>query len=240
MSVPDHDGTNTRAELLADLKWRSNMRHVLRAAAVIVLAAGLTTGATLMLQTKTAAPVVNSPESNLLGRHVRGNPSARITVVEYVDYECPPCATYYGNGTIDRLLQKYRGTIRYEFRHFPLPIHPNAVQAAVVAEAAGLQGKFWEMHNALLGSQPKWAGSADAQSVFVELASQIGLELGTFRQAMDSAEIRQVVVQQQAAGKEAGIAGTPMFLLNGKKLDLIPSFEEFDAQVEELLKTMKR
>jgi len=161
--------------------------------------------------------------------------------VEYGDYECPPCYSNQYQSTIDRLLIKYPETIRYEFRHFPLTkIHPNALTAAVAAEAAGAQGKFWEMHSMLRTDYQKWARNPDARLMFIEMASQLGLDAKRFKQSLESSEIEQAILQQQALARDAGIEATPTFVINGRKLDQTPTtFEGFDGVVTDMLKALK-
>jgi protein-disulfide isomerase len=209
-----------RAALIAELKWRSDMRFVLKAVVILVIAASLAAGAGFLLPGKSAG-------------HSRGSDSAPVVLVEYGDYECPPCFARQYHVIIDRLLQKYPQTVRYEFRHFPLEkIHQNAIPAAMAAEAAGAQGKFWEMHKLLLSSHPRWYRSSNARDVFVELAGKLGLDMTRFMSDLDSKSLEAKVRQDQTAGFEQGVQATPTFLMNGKKLDPVPdTFEAFDRLV---------
>ena len=234
MAVPSHDGLQSRVAVMAALKRRTTMRAVLKAAAVIIVITGLSAGASFMLRPETAV------ESKVLG-HAKGPAEAPITLLEYGDYECPPCVSVGYREMVARLLAKYPETIRYEYRHFPLTaIHPNSVLAARTAEAAGAQNKFWEMHEALRESHSRWARSADARPVFLELASQLGLDRAAFLLALDSPATEQAVVQQMEAGRSENIQGTPTVVLNGTRLSPTPrTFEEFDALVIDLLKTLK-
>src|SRR5437867_7495308 len=104
----------------------------------------------------------------------RGASTAPVTLLEYGDYECPPCATY--NPIINSVLQRFDRKVRLEFRHYPLRIHPNAGKAALAAEAAGEQGHYWEMHDLLFESQPQWSRAGNPEMEFAAMAGSIGLD----------------------------------------------------------------
>lgn len=229
--VPVREATETRAavmESMAELKRRSNMKTVLKVAAGIVLFVGIAVGAGRFLKPGSATDSLS---------HIRGAAAAQVELVEYGDYECPPCYAHQYHLMIDRMLEKYPGMVRYEFRHFPLTtIHPNALPAAMAAEAAGAQGKFWEMHKLLLSTHEKWAKNPQARDVFVDLAKQLGLNREKFLKSLDSRELEQTILKEAATARAAGISATPTFVLNGKKLDPTPTtFEEFETQIRRYL-----
>jgi protein-disulfide isomerase len=233
--VPVSEMAGTREALIAQLKWRSNMRLAVKVLVVLGMVVGLATAAGRWVKPATYSP-------GKVAAHVRGELGATVTLVEYGDYECPPCYARQYHLIIDRLLKKHHDVLRYEFRHFPLTkIHQNALPAAMAAEAAGVQGRFWEMHKLLLVSHNKWARKPEARQVFVDLASQLGLDLNAFSRSLDSKEIEQRILQEAADGQAAGIDATPTFLLNGKKLNLSAvSFEELDQQVTNTLTARKK
>lgn len=203
------------------------MRVVLKAAMILVIGASLAAGAGLLMTRKPTLTVVT------VAAHSRGPQSAPVTVVEYGDYECPPCFAREYHVMIDRLLEKYPQTLRYEFRHFPLEkIHPNALPAAMAAEAAGAQGKFWEMHKLLLSTHERWYRDPKPRDVFAELAGKLDLDMGKFMRDLDSEVLEKKILAEQAAGRDQGIQATPTFLINGKKLDPAPtSFDVFDRLI---------
>ena len=225
--VPIGKWPDTRAVLIADLKWRTTMRTLLKTAVLLVLVAGLAAGAGLLVKREAR---VDAPAMT----HILGPQNASVTLVEYGDYECPPCFARQYHLIIDRLLKKYPDTVRYEFRHFPIAIHPNALPAAMAAEAASAQGKFWEMHRLLLSSHDRWYQSADPGSVFVDLAGQLQLDVKTFTRDLNSEPIRQRILQEAKIARDAGIGGTPAFLLNGRRLDPAPkTLEEFESRIND-------
>jgi protein-disulfide isomerase len=211
---------------------RFTMKLALRAAAVIIVVAGLAAGASLWFSRQ------NASIPDAATGQVQGPPDAPITLVEYGDYECPPCAS--SQVVVQQLLAKYPQDLKYEFRHLPLTgIHPNALQAALAAEAAGEQGKFWVMHDLLLGSQEEWRRNPDAAQMFNELAKAIGLEIETFRASLNSPELERRIREQAAAAKSAGVEGVPTFFINGRKIDQAFTFDGFDEMIAQELRALK-
>ena len=170
---------------------------------------------------------------------VLGKADAPITLVEYGDYECPPCASFAP--MVTRLLEKYPDSLKYEYRHFPLTgLHPGAMRAAMAAEAAGQQGRFWEMHKLLLANQGKLIRDPNAEADLIELGKLIDVDAESFGKSLRSDDIEQKIAKQIAQGKSEGIGGVPTFLINGTKIEQNPnSFEGFDALILDELKKLK-
>ncbi len=146
--------------------------------------------------------------------HVRGAEHARITIVEYGDFECPTCKQ--ASQTVRLLLNEFRNRIRFVYRHFPLEeVHPHALQAAEAAEAAGAQGKFWEMHDLLFENQLH----LDAKHLRA-CAERLELDMARFTTEMDDEIYRQRVREHQASGIESGVRATPGMFLNGRICDV--------------------
>lgn len=161
-----------------------------------------------------------SAQSGMIADHVFGPTNSKVTLIEYGDYQCPGCGAAYPN--IKQLTEKYQGQLTFVFRNFPLStIHPNARAAAAVAEAAGLQGKFWEMHNALYENQNSWNTlSVDQRGgYFDSLASQLGLNQSKFTTDLSSSAVNQKIGFDQALGGKDKVQGTPTFYLNGKAVN---------------------
>jgi protein-disulfide isomerase len=184
--------------------------------------------------TTPAAPTANDSQG-----HYRGASNAIVTLVEYGDYECPPCALY--NSMLSEVLQRYGGRVRLEFRHFPLTgIHPNAFKAALAAEAAGQQGRYWEMHDLLLSSQRQWSKTDNPEQEFAKLATSIGLDATRLVEALASPELRQRVTADMTTGQQINIQAVPTFFLNGRRLERSPATAEgFFALVDAELQTGK-
>ena len=218
---------------LSFYRWRWDMRLVLKAAAIIVVLAGLATGASLLLSRRT-----ETERADIKGAaaHIRGLAAAPVTLVEYGDYECPPCGSF--EAIVRPLLEKYPQSLKFEFRHLPLTrMHPNALLAARVAEAAGQQDKFWMMHDRLMVSQRNWAKNPDAEAMFIELAKGLGLDMNRFLEALRSPETEKRILDEAAAAQASGIQGTPTLFINGRKIEQVQNnFEWFDHLIADELK----
>jgi protein-disulfide isomerase len=140
--------------------------------------------------------------------HVRGNPGAPVTLVEYADFQCPYCGQAYP--IVRDLLDRFGSDLRFVFRHMPLAdLHPAADRAAEAAEAAAAQGRFWEMHDRLLADQDL--------SNLDEEAEEIGLDMERFWD--DVRRHRQLprIAEDVASADASGVAGTPTFFVNGRR-----------------------
>jgi protein-disulfide isomerase len=165
------------------------------------------------------------------GDWVRGNQLATKTLIEYSDFQCPACKAYY---PIMKDVEKELGaSVRIAYRHFPLTqIHKNALPASTAAQAAGRQGKFWEMHDMLFDKQEAWSSLPDATDTFVDYAKELNLDAAQFRTDMESSETKERVQRDIRSGTAAGIPGTPTFFLNGKRIESPRSTASFKAALE--------
>ena len=155
-----------------------------------------------------------------------GSKTASVVLVEYGDYQCPACAAYH-NFT-KQLTAEFGENITFVYRHFPLRrIHPNANIAAQAAEAAGKQGKFWEMHDMLYKNQNSWAKSVSAEKIFAGYAADLGLSAEQFKTDLDSDEIKDKINLDLASAERANLPGTPSFFLNGKTIESPQSYDQF-------------
>lgn len=145
--------------------------------------------------------------------HAVGPPDAPITIVEYGDYECPDCLNAVP--ILEELRKSLGDRLRFVFRHFPKnSIHPNASTAAEAAEAAGEQGKFWEMHQALFQNQKRLA-----EIDLTHLALTLGLEIYQFEAGRSREKHRQRVSADFEGGVRSGVTSTPTFFINGRRYD---------------------
>lgn len=158
--------------------------------------------------------------------HIQGPPSAEVTLVEYGDYECPHCGTAYW--IIQDAQARLGDSLRFVYRNFPLTeVHPHAEIAAEAAEAAGAQGKFWEMHDLIYEHQQE----LDAQQL-VRFAGRLGLDADRFEQALQHGTYRDRVRQDFVSGVRSGVNGTPTFFINGLRYDGPWQGEELIAALE--------
>lgn len=145
--------------------------------------------------------------------HARGPLVAPVTLVEYGDYECPYCGV--AHVCVDRMQALFGDRLCFVFRNFPLTtIHPHAEHAAEAAEAAGVQGKFWEMHDTLFENQ-----HALSAPYLVAYAAGIGLDLRRFERDMEHHALAPRVVEDLQSGVRSGVAGTPSFFINGLRYE---------------------
>ncbi len=150
-----------------------------------------------------------SPVSiELGGAPVKGPAAAKVTIVEFSDFQCPFCRR--GNDTMTQVMKMYPNDVKVAFMHKPLPMHPEAEPAAKASSAAGKQGKFWEMHDALFANQDKLAAA-----FYDEQAQKLGLNVEQFKKDMASPEIEKIVKDQAALADKLGVQGTPNFFVNG-------------------------
>lgn len=159
----------------------------------------------------------------------KGDPNAKVTLVEYLDFECEACRAYYP--TVKQILSEYGNDVRLVVRYFPLPGHKNSIPAALAAEAAGKQGKFWDMGDLLFDTQREWGeGTKTDPSLFEKHAEKLGLDMVRFRADVQASETRTRVERDRAAGQRLGISGTPSFFLNGNKVADLGSLKALVSQ----------
>jgi len=149
--------------------------------------------------------------------HVRGNPGAPVTLEEFGDFQCPPCGQFAGFA--EELLKEYDSRLRVVFRNFPLPGHEHAREAAIAAEAAGFQGKFWEMHDTLYKEQTAWSKAPNTRELFESYAGTLGLNMEQFKKDMDSDKAKERVDSDHTLGDSLGIKVTPTLFINKRPVE---------------------
>ena len=164
--------------------------------------------------------------------HTVGSSTARVTLVEYGDFQCPACALYYP--LVEQVRKGYGDNLRLVFRQFPLRTnHKNAQPAAEASEAAALQGKFWEMHGLLYEHQTDWSDAADPKTFFTQYAASLALDLNKFSSDMASDAVKARIERDVVSGNSSGVNGTPSFYLNGKKIQSPKSPGEFKNLIDQ-------
>ena len=166
-----------------------------------------------------------------------GNKDAKVTLVEYSDFECPACKAY--QDVVKQVIDSYSPEeLRVVFRHFPLrSIHPKADLAAQAAEAAGEEGKFWEMKSLLFEKQSEWKAEKDPRGLFSAYAQSLGLNVTEFGEDMKSDDdSKERVEKDYQSGVALGINSTPTFILNGTIIKNPQTVDEFKALIEAELK----
>ncbi len=156
--------------------------------------------------------------------------SATVTMVEFGDYQCPACGAYHP--VVQQVLSDFKGSLNFVFREFPLPMHPNAPIGAAAAVAAGKQGKYWEMHDALYTKQTDWSEGTDARAKILGYAKDISLDVVQFTKDLDSAEVKSFVDRDTQDANALGVNETPTFYLDGVKLTNPASVADFEAIIK--------
>ncbi|WP_431882349.1 DsbA family protein [Micromonospora gifhornensis] len=158
----------------------------------------------------------------------------RVTLVEFLDFECEACGAVYPS--ITEILDTYQDRITFVVRYFPIASHPNADLAARAAQAAAEQGRFPEMYATLFENQAQWGHqSAPQTDRFVGYARDLGLDVERFRRDLDAAATAQRVAADRADGETAGVRGTPTFFLNGRQLTEVRTQSDMVAAIDAAL-----
>jgi protein-disulfide isomerase len=158
----------------------------------------------------------------------------KVTVVEFLDFECEACGAAYPG--VERLRAEYGDRITYVVRYFPIASHPNAFTSAHAAEAAARQGKFEQMYVKLFDNQAAWGHKEQSQAaVFEGYARELGLDLEKFRADVADPQVAARVESDAADGQELGVSGTPTFFVNGEKFDGQPTYAALKAAVDNAL-----
>ncbi len=154
-----------------------------------------------------------------------------MTLVEFSDFQCPACGVYYP--IVTQVVKDFKDNLTFVYRNFPLTdLHPNAQLAAQAAEAAGIQGKYWEMHDLLFTKQSDWSASSTARDIFTQYAQTLGINMDQFKKDIDSDTVKNKIAEDVGDGNALGITGTPTFFLNGVKLDNPASLADFEVLIK--------
>lgn len=202
-------------------------------ATLLIIGLGLV-GIFWISRDKANAPNDNSAQT-LSSEHVQGAGKKGVTLVEFGDFQCPACGAYYP--IVKQVKAKYGDDITFQFRHFPLTqIHPNAFAAHRAAEAAGLQNKFFEMHDMLYERQNTWVGASNVVKILEDYATELGLNIEKFKQDFSSGAVNDVINKDVKAAQGLKATSTPTFVLDGKKLEQLPrDAEGFSKLIDEAI-----
>lgn len=163
-----------------------------------------------------------------------GSPSAKVQLVEYGDFQCPACAFYAT--WVTQLREEFGDKIGVTFRHFPLrQIHANAQLASQVAEAAGLQGKFWLAADAIYAGQKTWSEQIAARGTLLDLVRSTGVNMAKLEADLDSEIVKNKIEQHYQSGVRSGVEGTPTFYLNGEKIKNPQTYDDFKKLITDAL-----
>lgn len=160
-------------------------------------------------------------------------PNAKVTLVEFGDYQCPACGASYP--IVTQILKEYQGKVNFVFRNYPLPIHSNAMIAAEAAEASGAQGKYFEMYETLYSNQSEWSDSKKPLEIFQKYAKNIGLDVEQFKKEVEAKKYEKKIRSDQSDGDSLAVSATPTFFINGKKITGGLPYDQLKKMIEEEL-----
>lgn len=172
---------------------------------------------------------VASEANGNIGDHTFGKLDSSVVLIEYGDFQCQPCASV--EPTVEGLLDKYSDKMLFIFRNYPIASsHPNAKAAAATAEAAGLQGKYWEMHDKIYANQSEWssASSNERTTIFARYASELSLDMSRFNSDIANPNVSKKINLDLSIGKKDGVKATPTFMLNGEAV----SVDQLESAIE--------
>lgn len=209
---------------------RMNKQTLLIVGVLVLVVGGIIALAVATTPNIGVLPEVSKVET---GDQVTGKADAAVVLVEYSDFQCPACATYFP--IVKEVVDAYKDRIAFVYRHFPLPQHTKAMPAARAAEAAGYQEKFWEMHDMLFEKQTEWGNASDPKAFFKQYAQTLGLDAAKFETDMNGSETNTEVRRDYQSGAKASVSSTPTFFLNGERLNVNPTVDAFKAELDKAL-----
>ncbi|OIP57605.1 MAG: hypothetical protein COX79_01330 [Candidatus Levybacteria bacterium CG_4_10_14_0_2_um_filter_36_16] len=172
---------------------------------------------------------------------VRGDQNAKVTLVEFSDLQCPACKAY--QPVIEQTLKDFKGRVKLLYKHFPLSLHKNSTIAAKSAEAAGAQGKFFEMHDKLFEKQVDWSGmdASTVEATFISYAKELNLDIDKFKKDLNDKTFEEKIRSQENEGAAVGVNSTPTFYIGRgesyKKIEGASQvYSEFKKEIENALR----
>lgn len=233
--LPQESSSNWQESLKKDERKQMMKKIGIWAGILVITLVFL--GGLVMLAQKTVPSTTPVENANIPAVRetdiILGNKEAKVTIIEYSDFQCPSCAA--ANPMVNQLLAEYDGKIRFAYRHFPLSQHKNAKISAQAGEAAWKLGKFKEYKDILFEKQTEWENVSDPSGLFESYAVSINLNGEEFRAIMNSEETKNRVNEAEKEALSLGINSTPSFFIGNKYVGNI-SLEEFKRLIDEELK----
>lgn len=163
---------------------------------------------------------------------VKGDGKAKVILIEYADFQCPACRSYFP--LAKQLSSEFSKDLKVVYRFFPLTtIHQNALISAQAAYAAGLQGKFWEMHDKLFENQSSWSGLSNPKDIFVDYAKKLNLNIDKFKKDLEADSTKEFINKAADNATAIGINSTPTFFVNGKHIQNPTGYDEFKKIIQD-------
>lgn len=203
---------------------------VLVTAGIVGIAMGSKGSKTSTVKTSSDTVAINDADWSA------GPKDAKVTLLEYSDYQCPACGFYYP--LLKRLQGEFAGRLRFVYRNYPLrTVHKNSQLASQAAEAAGPQNKFWEMHDYLFEHQNDWSDLGNPTETFVGYAKDLGLDTQKFAADLKSSAVQQSIDEDVASGDALRVDSTPTFFLQGKRVgNPPPNYDALKKLVDDAIR----
>jgi protein-disulfide isomerase len=184
------------------------MNKVQSSVVIVLVLAGLILGTKFYLAPKRMPINVETARS-------KGNPQARVKIVEFIDFQCPACA--YGITLLKTYFDQHPNDIYIQVKYFPLTnMHHHAMLSALYSECAARQGKFWALDDLMIPQQSQWAQLISPDPVFQSMAQQAGMDINQLNACLSSDDARKVINDEKSVGQTLGISSTPTYFINGK------------------------
>jgi len=177
---------------------------------------------------------IQMPPFESKNQEVLGNPDAKVSIIEFSDFQCPYCKMFYES--LNKLIQQddYKNKVKLSFKNLPLSFHSRSNDAAMTAECAGEQGKFWDMYNTLFSKQADWQNTTSNDKL-KSYAVQLRLDTAKFNQCLDGAKLQSDIDADKELAKEYNISGTPAIFINDEFVSGAIQYDELKAKVDALL-----
>lgn len=169
--------------------------------------------------------------------HKKKAPKEKVVLVEFGDFQCPACGSAYP--TVEQIMEEYKDEVSFVFRNYPLPMHKNAETAALAAEAAGAQDKFFEMYEKLYTNQEEWGESDKPMEYLEKYANELKLDMDKFKTDVEKKTYLSKIQKDKTDGNTVGVNATPTFFLNGEHLESGLKYDEFKAKIDDALEASK-
>ena len=194
------------------------MNKLLVTLGIILLLAGAIVGAKVFLAPK------NAPINVQMARS-KGNPQARVKIVEFVDFQCPACA--FGLKFLKTFFEQHPNDLYIQVRYFPLTnMHHHAMVSALYSECAARQGKFWALDDLMIPQQAQWAQLISPDPVFQSMGAQAGINIDQLNTCIASDDARKVINDEKSLGQSLGIVSTPTYFVNNKMVVGVKSLQD--------------
>lgn len=201
---------------------------------IVVATVVLVIGAVFFLS-QPEKPVVIDPATLVREDSMKtSSDSAKLTIVEFGDYQCPACKMAHPG--LKQIVSEYPGQVNFVFRHYPLPMHTNAQAAAKAVEAAGMQGKLWEMHDKIYNMQEEWSNEGNPTELFKKYATELGMDAEKLASDMGNSAIADKIFKDIADGNSSGVNSTPTLFFNNEQYKKGIGYSDLKAEVEARLK----